>query len=209
VAGHALLIDCRSLEVSPVPLPAGVAVIVLDTGTRRQVGASAYEDRRRACEQASAFLGASTLRDVSLRDLAGAAGGLPESTLRRARHVVTENERTLQAAQALRRGDAIEVGALMNASHASMRDDFEISTRELDAIVECSLARGCLGARLTGAGFGGCAVALVWMNQAAEFTAQVGQDYRAATGREARVYVCQAAAGAEVVPAPGVGAASP
>jgi galactokinase len=199
VDGHALLIDCRTLEVSPVPLPAGVSVAVLDTGTRREVGASAYEERRRACRQAAETLGAAALRDVSLQDLARAAAALPESTLRRARHIVTENERTLQAAHALRRGDAIELGHLMNASHTSMRDDFEISTPELDEIVACSRRNGCLGARLTGAGFGGCAVALVWQNDLADFADHVAGEYQAATGRAARIYVCQAAGGAEVV----------
>jgi galactokinase len=199
VAGHALLIDCRTLEISPVPLPAGSAVVVLDTGTRRGVAASAYEERREQCARAARSLGVTSLRDVTLHDLARASAGLSETVLRRARHVVTENERTRQAAQALRRGDATEVGNLMNASHASMRDDFEISTPELDEIVACSRRRGGLGARLTGAGFGGCAVALVRQGDLADFAPQVGRDYRAATGREARIYVCEPAGGAEVL----------
>jgi galactokinase len=199
VAGHALLIDCRTLEISPVPLPPEIAFVVLDTGTRRGVAASAYQERREQCQQAARFLGVASLRDTTLLDFAHASAGLSETVLRRARHVVTENERTLQAAQALRQGDAIEVGNLMNASHASMRDDFEISTPELDEIVACSRRRGCLGARLTGAGFGGCAVALVWQDDLADFAPQVGRDYRAATGREARIYVCQPAGGAELV----------
>jgi galactokinase len=200
VAGHALLIDCRTLDLSPVPLPAGVAVLVLDTGTRRGVGASAYDERRRQCEQAAELLGVPALRDVTPQALARASGRLPEIVFRRARHIVTENERTCQAAQALRRGDVIEAGLLMTASHTSMKEDFEISSPELDAIVACSQQRtDCLGARLTGAGFGGCAVALVREGDLLGFASAVRDGYRSATGREARLHLCQAAAGAEVV----------
>jgi len=201
VAGQALLIDCRTLEISPVPLPAGVAVVVLDTGTRRGVAASAYQERREQCQQAARFLGAASLRDVTLRDLARASTALSETTLRRARHVVAENERARLAAEALRRGDAIEAGLLMNASHASLKEDFEVSSPELDAIVAASRSRpDCLGARLTGAGFGGCAVALVREGDLEGFATGVREGYRSMTGREARIYVCAAAAGAELVP---------
>jgi galactokinase len=201
VAGHALLIDCRTLEISPVPLPAGAAVVVLDTGTRRGVAASAYQERREQCRQAARFLGAASLRDVTLQDLARASTALSETTLRRARHVVAENERTRLAAQALQRGDAIEVGLLMNASHASLKEDFEVSSPELDAIVAASRRRAdCLGARLTGAGFGGCAVALVREGDLEGFASEVRDGYRSMTGREARITVCAPAAGAELVP---------
>jgi galactokinase len=200
VAGHALLIDCRTLELSPVPLPPGVAFVVLDTGTRRGVAASAYEERRRQCRQAAELLGVAALRDVTPQALARASGGLPETTFRRARHIVTENERTLQAADALRRGDAMEAGLLMNASHESLKLDFEVSSPELDAIVECSRHRpDCLGARLTGAGFGGCAVALVREGDLPGFVSDVRDGYRAATGLEARLYACTAAGGAEAI----------
>jgi galactokinase len=200
VAGHALLIDCRTLEFSPVPLPEGTAVVVLDTSTRRGVAASAYEERRNQCREAARLLGAASLRDVTRRDLARSSAALPETILRRARHVVAENERTEQAAHALRRGDAIEVGSLMNESHASLRDDFEVSTPELEAIVAVSRARAdCLGARLTGAGFGGCAVALVRQGDLAGFTLHVLDGYRSLTRREARVYACAAASGAEMI----------
>jgi len=200
VAGHALLIDCRTLEISPVPLPAGAAVVVLDTGTRRGVAASAYQERREQCRQAARFLGAASLRDVTLQDLARASTALSQTTLRRARHVVAENERTRLAAQALQRGDAIEVGLLMNASHASLKEDFEVSSPELDAIVAASRRRpDCLGARLTGAGFGGCAVALVREGDLEGFASEVRDGYRSMTGREARITVCTPAAGAEVI----------
>jgi galactokinase len=200
VDGHALLIDCRTLDLTPVPLPAGAAVVVLDTGTRRGVGASAYEERRRQCRQAAELLGVAALRDVTPQALARASGGLSETTFRRARHIVTENDRTLLAAEALRRGDAIEAGLLMNASHESLKLDLEVSTPELDAIVDCSRRRpDCLGVRLTGAGFGGCAVALVRQGDLPGFASDVREGYRAATGLEARVYACTAAGGAEVV----------
>jgi galactokinase len=200
VAGHALLIDCRTLEISPVPLPAGAAIVVLDTGTRRGVAASAYQERREQCRQAARFLGAASLRDVTLQDLARASTALSETTLRRARHVVAETERTRLAAQALQRGDAIEVGLLMNASHASLKEDFEVSSPELDAIVAASRRRpDCLGARLTGAGFGGCAVALVREGDLEGFASEVRDGYRSMSGREARITVCTPTAGAEVI----------
>ena len=199
VADHALLIDCRSLSVSPVPLPAEAAIVILDTGTRRALATSAYDERRRQCQQAAEFLGAPALRDVTPQDLDRAHQGLPETTWRRARHVVGENERTQRAAEALRRGDVIETGRLMSASHESLKSDFEVSSRELDAIVGCSLRhQGCTGARLTGAGFGGCAVALVRHRDLGDFAGEVPACYRAATGLEARLLFCRASEGATV-----------
>jgi galactokinase len=155
-SGHALLIDCASLDVTAVPLPEGVEVVVVDSGQRRRVAASAYEERRADCEAAAAAVG--PLRDASVADL----DTIREPRLRRrARHVVSENARVLAAAEALRAGDAFAVGRLMDASHASLRDDFEVSTPALDELVERLTATpGVYGARLTGAGFGGCVVAL-------------------------------------------------
>src|SRR3972149_4532673 len=142
------MIDRRSMEGSPVPLPGGAAIGVLDTGTRRALAASAYEERRRQCQQAAEFFGAPALRDVTPQDLDRAQAGLPETTWRRARHIVSENTRTLRAAEALRRGDGVEAGELMNASHESLKSDYEVSSLELDAIVSCSRRhQGCCGAR--------------------------------------------------------------
>jgi len=197
--GHALLIDCRSLETRSVPLPPGTAVVILDTSTRRGLVDSAYNERRRSTEAAAEILGVEALRDVDSATLEERAGEMDERMYRRARHVVTENERTLRAADALERGDAAEVGRLMDESHASLRDDFEVSRMELDAIVE--LARehaGCHGARMTGAGFGGCAVALVDAGAADAFARDVAAAYRAKVGLEAKVYVCSASPGASV-----------
>ncbi len=199
-AGHALLIDCRSLATQDVPLPAGTVVVVMDTATRRGLADSAYNQRRAQTEAAARFFGVTALRDVSRADLEARAAGLYEVTLRRARHVVTENERTLEAAEAMRRGDAAAMGRLMNASHASLKQDFEVSSPELDAIVECAMKHeACYGARMTGAGFGGCAVALVRAEASPAFVDYVAPTYRRATGLEPRVYVCQATDGAEVV----------
>jgi galactokinase len=198
-AGHALLIDCRSLETRSVPLPPGTAVVILDTATRRGLVDSAYNERRRATEAAAAFLGVPALRDVDLAAFETRAGGMDATMRRRARHVVAENERTLMAAGALERGDAGTVGRLMNESHASLRDDFEVSREELDTIVALAQGHaGCWGARMTGAGFGGCAVALVDAGRAAEVARDVAARYQAAVGLEPKVYVCSASPGASV-----------
>ncbi len=196
-AGHALLIDCRSLQTDPAPLPAGTVVAVLDTGTRRGLADSEYNERRARCEAAARFFGVSALRDVGTAQLLAMADRLDDVTLRRARHVVTENERTLRAAEAMRRGDPGELGRLMNASHASLRDDFEVSCPELEAMVACAQReRSCYGARMTGAGFGGCAVALVQAEAANGFAASVAAGYEAATGRKPQVHLCAATDGA-------------
>ena len=155
-AGHALLIDCTSLDVIAVPVPPDVQVIVADSGQRRTVAQSAYAQRRRECDQAAEAVG--PLREASPGQLSAIADPL---LVRRARHVVTENARVSQFAQALAAADLAEAGALMQASHASLRDDFEVSTPALDSLVEDLVATpGVYGARLTGAGFGGCVVAL-------------------------------------------------
>ncbi len=199
-AGYALLIDCRSLETQPVPLPPDTTVVVLDTATRRGLVDSAYNERRARCEVAARFFGVPALRDVSVARFQAQADRLDEVTRRRARHVVTENARTLQAADAMRRGDAVELGQLMNSSHASLRDDFEVSSDELESMVACAQQeQGCYGARMTGAGFGGCAVALVRAAVARAFAAAVTTCYRATTGVAPNVYLCAATNGAEVV----------
>jgi galactokinase len=192
-----LLIDCRSLETTPVPLPKQAAVVILDTGTRRGLVNSTYNERRAQCEMAAKFFNVKTLRDVSVEQFEASAEQLDELTYRRARHVVTENARTVRAASI---SDASAFGKLMNASHASLRDDFEVTNRELDIIVECALvADGCFGARMTGAGFGGCAVALVQDHAVDDFVRTVRADYSARTLLTADVYACRAANGAELV----------
>jgi galactokinase len=156
VAGHALLLDCTTLSVTPVRLPDGVEVVAVHSGLARALAGTAYAERRAACDAAAAVVG--PLRDADLASLAAISDPVVR---RRARHVVTENARTLQCADALRSGDVAVAGQLMDASHASLRDDFEVSTPELDAVVDrLRSTPGVFGARLTGAGFGGCAVAL-------------------------------------------------
>ncbi len=197
--GHAVLIDCRSLATRAVPLPPDTAVIVLDTGTRRELVTSAYNERRAQCEEASRVFGVKALRDVSVDRLERDGGTLLPITLKRARHVITENARTTRAADAMAAGDSAALGQLMYESHASLRDDFEVSSPALDAMVETARAVGCIGARMTGAGFGGCAVALVAAGDAAAFTAQVATRYAAETGHTPAAYVCVATDGARVV----------
>lgn len=201
--GHALLIDCRSLELTHVPLPDSVRVVILDTGTRRGLADSAYNERRAACEQTAARFGVKALRDLSLEEFERRAHELDEITRRRVRHVVTENERTLRAARCLQSGDVAAFGRLMVESHQSLRNDYEVSSSALDAMVEIALAQpGCLGARMTGAGFGGCAVALVETPAAERFAAVVAHQYHEKTGHIPSVYVCRAGAGAGVVDGP-------
>jgi galactokinase len=197
--GTALLIDCRSLETTPVPHPRDASVVVLDTSTRRGLVESAYNERRRQCEEAARALDLPALRDVTPARLAAVAVRLGGETLRRARHVVTENERTLRAVDALRRRDTAALGDLLDASHESLRDDFEVSSPALDAMVAAAQKDpACFGARMTGAGFGGCAVALVRAGRTEPFLARVLAAYEQATGLVPKGYVCQPSAGASV-----------
>jgi len=199
--GHAVLIDCRSLDVAPVPLPAGLVVVILDTGTRRGLVDSAYNERRRQCEDAASFFGVRALRDVTPEAFAARADALDPVAMRRARHVITENARTLAAADAMRHADALALGQLMNASHDSLRADFEVSSVALDVMVEIARAQaGCHGARMTGAGFGGCAVALVDGSQGARFAREVGATYRHRTSTTPQVYLTGASEGTAIVP---------
>ncbi len=200
-AGHALLIDCRSLTWDAAPLPPDTAVVILDTATRRGLVDSAYNERRTQCETAAALLGVPALRDISPELFATQEARLEPVTRRRARHVITENARTLAAAAALRAGDAAQMGQLMNASHASLRDDFGVSSAALNVMVDLAQRQpGCYGARMTGAGFGGCAVALVQAKEAARFAQAVAAAYAQATGLQPQLIVSQAAQGAEIVP---------
>jgi galactokinase len=195
--GSALLVDCRSLEAESVPLDlekVSLTLLVCDTRVERGLADTGYNDRRAACERAAGILGVEQLRDAGVEDLARLSG----EELKRARHIVTENARVLEAVQALRSEDFPELGRLMYASHASMRDDFEISTRELDAFVELAEAAGAHGARLTGAGFGGCAIALVRSGDAEALTRDVSRAFAQRGFEEPVFYEFVPAAGAEV-----------
>ena len=201
----ALLIDCRSLAYRPVSLPEGVVVVVMDTMKQRGLADSAYNTRRAECEEGVRLLGAhlpeiTALRDVPVAQFERYADGLPPHVLRRCRHVITENQRVLDGVDALERGDAAAFGRLMDASHRSLRDDYEVSCAELDAMVEAAWAApGVIGARMTGGGFGGCAVALVEERLTSVFSQQVGRAYEQSTGLTPSLYVTVAEAGADVV----------
>ena len=204
-AGHALLLDCRSLETRPVPLPDAVAVVVMDTGARRSLAASAYNERRAACERVVAELararpGIAALRDVSLEELEAALPRLDATDAKRARHVVAEIARPAAMAGALGEGDLVKVGRLMKESHVSLRDLYEVSCEELDLMT--SLARrqpSCHGARMTGAGFGGCAIALVDAADVDAFCEEVLFGYKATFDLPAALYPCRPVSGARLL----------
>lgn len=197
-AGHALLIDCRSLATQAVPIPAGAAIIIANSNVKRGLVDSEYNTRRRECEAAAAHFGVPALRDVAPDMFALHQDELDETVARRARHVITENARTEAAAAALAAGDLKLMSQLMAESHVSMRDDFEITVPAIDALVEIIGAvigeRG--GVRMTGGGFGGCVVALAPQELVPAVEAAIAAEYPAASGLEATVYVCRASAGA-------------
>ncbi|MCX6024820.1 MAG: galactokinase, partial [Chloroflexi bacterium] len=203
--GQALLFDCRLLTWEAVPIPPQVVIVVADSGVRRLLGASAYNQRRSECDQAVHLLrqripGIRALRDVTPEMFAEHAVVLPGVIRRRAQHVVDECLRARLMADALRAADLPRAGELLNASHASLRTLYEVSGPELDALVEAARRQpGCFGARLTGAGFGGCTVQLVDASRAEEFTQSLADDYQRATGRRAEVMVTAAAQGAQVL----------
>jgi len=199
-AGYALLIDCRDLNTELVPLPPGVKVVVMDTAVRRGLVDSAYNERVEQCRSAAAYFGVPSLRDVSEDMLAGKSGSLDGLTFRRARHVVGENARTQQAAEVMRQGDAKKLGQLMDASHDSLRLDYEVSCRELDLMVEIARAQdGCRGARMTGAGFGGCALALVDEGAMETFSRRVEARYLDRVGIQPNIFPVMPSNGVQVV----------
>ena len=200
-AGHALLLDTRSLEVQYQPIPGDLEIVLCDTNKPRSLDVSAYNLRRQECSEAASDLGAASLRDVTLDQLQGTYPLGTEVKSRRAKHVLTENERCLLFAKALTKGDRTEMGRLMKASHESLRDDFEVSCQELDWMAEAAWAsKGCLGARMTGAGFGGACVALVESSSLQEFLKDAEQGYRARSGGlEPFFLVCKPTDGAGVV----------
>jgi galactokinase len=193
---HALLIDCRDLSWQNVPLPAEAAVVIVDSGVHRGLMDMEYNLRRENCETAAQHFGVSALRDVDMESLRQRAHEISEIPKRRAQHVISENDRTLAAADALRTRHLSTFGELMTASHVSLRDDFEVSCPELDLLVDIALeVKGVYGARMTGAGFGGCMVALVAKRAADHLIDTIEKRYAAVTGRQAVAYICKASAG--------------
>jgi galactokinase len=198
---HALFLDCRSLGYKHQPIPGGVRLVVCNTMVKHSVAGGAYNERRQECEQAAEFFagkvpGVKALRDVSMEDFETHGRGLPETVRRRCLHVITENARVLDAAEALAQKDAIRFGQRMRESHASLRDDFEVSCQELDMMVELAeKIEGVYGARMTGGGFGGCTINLVRSENVEEFASKVAQGYEKATGKKPEIYVFTATDG--------------
>jgi galactokinase len=192
--GDALCIDCRSLEIERVAVPDELRILVVDSGQRRELSSGEYNLRRGECEEAARLLGVGSLRDV---DDPAQVEGLPQPMRSRARHVVTENARTLRTVEALRRGDHHALRELFAASHASLATDFAVSTPELDALVDVARETpGVVASRMTGAGFGGCTVTLVVADGAESAAAEITRGYAARTGREPRAWISGAGAGA-------------
>jgi galactokinase len=204
-AGALLLLDCRAREVRLTPLAgAEVVALIVNSNVRHELTDGGYAARRCQCEGAARTLGAAALRDVTPERLERERSRLDDVHYRRARHVVTENERTVEAADALRRGDWDTVGRLMYAGHASLRDDFQVSCAELDLLVELAAGAGAgvIGSRMTGGGFGGCTVSLVRREALDGVVGHVREGYRRQAGREATVFVTRPVDGARVIKAP-------
>jgi len=196
VAGHAVLLDCRTLDYRLVPIDPRARLVICNSMVRHELAGSEYNLRRQDCERGVALLSQAlgpikALRDVNSAELEQYTGLLPEVTYRRCRHIVSENARTLQAADALEKGDLHRFGMLMVESHKSMRDDYQISCRELDVLVELALPiAGVYGSRMTGGGFGGCTVSLVEADMVERFMETVAKGYREVTGMTPSIFTC-------------------
>src|SRR5215212_500615 len=205
VANKLLLLDCRSLEWKTIPLPADVSIVIADTTVRRKLTSGEYNKRRSACEEAVRLLKENlpdikSLRDVSVDEFNRFAGKLPEEVMKRSRHVVEEIERSNQAEALLGAGNIQRFGELMNECHISLRDLYEVSCPELNVMVSIAQSLdGCYGARLTGAGFGGCTVNLVAREQADMFSAALAEGYQAEVGYPPEIYITRASNGAELL----------
>lgn len=196
---HGILLDCRSLQTEAVPLGfagAGVGLLVIDTRTSHSHADGGYASRRRSCEEGARAMGVPSLRDLGTEDLPRAAAVLDPTTYRRVRHVITENQRVLDTVATLRADGAAAIGALLDASHVSMRDDFEISTAELDLAVSSAQELGAIGARMTGGGFGGAAIALVRDADAARIAEGVAERFARAGYTAPHIFAVAAAEGA-------------
>src|SRR5689334_2034014 len=201
----ALLLDCRSLDYKLLPLPDTVNLVICNTMVKHALAASAYNERRAQCEAGVKHLAqflpnVRALRDVTLAQLEEYGRDLPEVVYRRCRHVITENTRVLAAAEALERGDLHRFGELMRGSHFSLRDDYQVSSTELDLMVELAyLSDGVYGARMTGGGFGGCTVNIVDVPYVEQFTSFIARQYEHSTNLKPEIYVCEASNGAEEI----------
>jgi galactokinase len=198
--GHAMFLDTRSLEIQYAPIPKGLSIVLCDTRKPRALTSSAYNERRGQCEEVARLIGVKALRDATLAQLESLKGKLPEVSYRRALHVITEDLRSHAYKKALSDGDLAKVGELMRKGHESLRDDYEVSCPELDVMAQTAWeAPGCIGARMTGAGFGGACVALVKTNETEAFADYVAPRYQSGSGLEGGFIVCQAVDGAHVI----------
>ena len=202
--GHLLLLDCRTRKTELVPMSdPSVALLVINTNVKHELGSGEYAKRRAECEEAAKILGVKSLRDATPDQLEKAKGKLSEVVYRRARHVIGEIERTTHAAEGIRASNWPTVGVLMYASHAALRDDYEVSCKELDVVVDIAesigLAGGVYGCRMTGGGFGGCCVALVKADAVDAITQKTAADYKAKTGIDAAIFASRPAAGATII----------
>jgi galactokinase len=202
--GHLLLLDCRTRQTELVPMSdPSVALLVINTNVKHELGSGKYAKRRAECEQAAKILGVASLRDATADQLEKAKSRMSEVVYRRARHVIGEIERTIHAAEGIRNSNWPTVGQLMYASHAALRDDYEVSCKELDAVVEIAedigYKGGVYGCRMTGGGFGGCCVALVKAGAVDAVTKKIAADYQAKTGIAAAIFSSRPAAGATII----------
>ena len=205
-AGHAILLDCRNLEFQRLPLPADLEVVICNTMVKHEHSGGAYNDRRKQCEEGVKVLRRSypsikALRDVTLEQLNSRRADLPDLIYRRCRHVISENERVLRCVDALQTADLATVGRCMAESHASLRNDYEVSCKELDSMVETAARQdGVIASRMTGGGFGGCTINLVKTEAVEDFKRSVAKEYKLATQIDADIYVSKAGAGVSEIP---------
>lgn len=199
-AGHLLLIDCEDFNIDYIPFPEQLSIVIMDSCCKRQLAQSAYNDRRRECGRAANAMNARSWREATLEDLHGCQSGIDEAAFRRARHVITENDRTVRAAEALRHLNLDLVYKLMNDSHESLKSDFEITVPETDALAQfCRETRPRkVGARMTGGGFGGCIVALCEQHLAKQLAKSVSDKFEARFNRRVPAYICQPGGGMKV-----------
>jgi galactokinase len=203
--GNAMLLDCRSLDIDYVPISEQVRLVVCNSMVKHTLAAGEYNRRREECEQAVKILSQSLphvrqLRDVTLQDIEQLRVVLGDTLFRRCRHVVSENQRTLRAAESLRENDLNAFGALLNASHESLRDDYEVSCRELDILVEIAQAQnGVYGSRMTGGGFGGCTISIVQEDRVDSFIKNVTSEYARRADIHCETYICEAAGAAREI----------
>ena len=194
--GHAMLLDCRDLLSKFVTIPSNVKIIILDTLTRRELVDSKYNERVKQCEASAEYFGCSSLRDVDIKTFEEKKSGLDKLLMKRSKHVVYENNRVLEVSKAMKNNDVNKIGELINDSHYSLKNDYQVSSKELDIMVEIAQKEaGCFGARMTGAGFGGCAVALIDESFQEQFMRNIFNTYYLKTGIKPMIYISNPSSG--------------